>query len=764
MSVSSAQPEMNPTDIAATWTILSTQVEAFIQAWDTTPETTTRPPHPRDFLPEEASGVRQVLLVELLKVDLEYRWLHRGLPKTVAEYLAELPELGETPPADLLYEEFHIRRQSGDTVDPQEYFERYPSRANELRRLLGVEDVNRTTSMFSGRRHAQIAAIEAGMQIDDFDLLTHLGKGAFASVFLARQRSMQRLVALKVSGDRGTEGQTLAQLDHDHIVRVFDQRVLKDQGLRLLYMQYVPGGTLHAVVEAARQIPISERTGRLLLDVIDRGLENRGESRPSDSPIRQRLAGSRWPEVVCWLGARLARALDYAHQHGVLHRDIKPANVLLTADGSPKLADFNISFSSELSGATPAAYFGGSLAYMSPEQLEACNPAHERKPESLDGRSDLYSLGVMLWELMIGSRPFTDEQLSTGWGGTLERMTARRRAGIDPELLAQISSQGLPGMDLVLSRCLASEPDDRYSTGAELARDLELCLQPQTQRLLAPASQFSWRQLARRFPLSSIVAMAFVPNVAMAVFNYVYNEQQIIRPLFEKQPAAYDVFFRVQATVNAIAFPLGLGLAAYLTRGVARAMRSPSYRRELSFEELQALRKRTLRLGHFAAIIGTVLWFLAGLAYPVAIHLGLGGVPGWVYPHFLASMTLCGLVAAAYPFLTVTFLALRSFYPPLIRLDSIRAADLEQLIRLGRLSWLYLLLAAFVPMLAVGTLVLTGSTAQFALRILCGLGLAGLLLAFALVRTIQSDLAALAPAVSLPGTSAETTSESFGHF
>src|SRR5690606_31739579 len=106
----------------------------------TTPETMARPPHPRDFLPEEASGVRQVLLVELLKVDLEYRWLHRGLPKTVAEYLAELPELGETPPADLLYEEFHIRRQSGDSVDPQEYFERYPSRANELRRLLGVED------------------------------------------------------------------------------------------------------------------------------------------------------------------------------------------------------------------------------------------------------------------------------------------------------------------------------------------------------------------------------------------------------------------------------------------------------------------------------------------------------------------------------------------------------------------------------------------------------------------------------------------------
>ena len=83
----------------------------------------------------------------------------------------------------------------------------------------------------------------------------------------------------------------------------------------------------------------------------------------------------------------------------MLHRDVKPANVLLTAEPSPKLADFNISFSDKVDGATPAAYFGGSLAYMSPEQLEACNPAHARSADELDGRSDLYSLGMVLWEL-----------------------------------------------------------------------------------------------------------------------------------------------------------------------------------------------------------------------------------------------------------------------------------------------------------------------------------------------------------------------------
>ncbi len=218
--------------------------------------------------------------------------------------------------------------------------------------------------------------MQSGETLDDFDLLVELGSGAFAKVFLARQRSMQRLVALKVATDTSDEPQTLAQLDHDHIVRVYDQRSLPDRKLRLLYMQYIAGGTLQAVIQRVRQTPPAERNGKLILDVIDESLERRGESRPSESSMRAWLAKATWPEAVCWLGAKIARALDYAHRLGVLHRDVKPANILITPEGSPKLADFNISFSAKVAGATPAAYFGGSLAYMSPEQLEACHPGH----------------------------------------------------------------------------------------------------------------------------------------------------------------------------------------------------------------------------------------------------------------------------------------------------------------------------------------------------------------------------------------------------
>src|SRR4029079_5562122 len=182
---------------------------------------------------------------------------------------------------------------------------------------------------------------EAGFRVDDFDLLALLGEGQFAQVFLARQCSMQRLVALKVSGSRGVEAQTLAQLDHPHIVRVYDQRFLSDQQVQLVYMSYLPGGTVHHVLNEVKATSPERRSGQTLLKAVDAALHARGEVPPPASAVRAEWAARTWPAAVCTLGLKLARALDYAHQHGVLHRDIKPANVLLTPDGEPLLGDFN---------------------------------------------------------------------------------------------------------------------------------------------------------------------------------------------------------------------------------------------------------------------------------------------------------------------------------------------------------------------------------------------------------------------------------------
>jgi len=731
---------LTPDTAQHTWTVLSGHVEAFIQAWDHNAE----PPSPVDFLPAGPPAVRHMTLVELVKVDLEYRWIHRRTPRTIEEYSAAHRELARELPADLIYEEYHVRRRAGDGVSPQDYLLRFPARAAELKRLFGINPVERSTSLCRGSK-AHLQTIQSGERLDDFDLLVLLGKGAFASVFLARQNSMQRLVALKISADSGNEPQTLAQLDHEHIVRVFDQRVLADRGLRLLYMQYVTGGTLQGVVEIVRRTPAAEQTGKMLADAIADALSRRGESSSGTAGLATRLANRPWPEVVCWLGAKLARALDHAHGHGVLHRDIKPANVLVTAEGSPKLADFNIGFSSKVAGATPAAYFGGTVAYMSPEQLEACNPSHDRQPESLDGRSDLYALAVMLWELLTGERPFADEQLAAGWGATLAEMTARRRRGVDRDLAARVSRHWLPGFKDVLLRCLDPDLEKRPANGAALARQLELCLQPKAHTLLSPPVQ-NWRRLARRLPVIAVMFAAVLPNLLAAIFNYFYNRVEIIEHLQNSQKA----FEQIQATINAIAFPTGIFLVFWFTRPVAAALRLSDDNSTSSSDALPRLRRKCLRLGHLAAGISLALWLVAAPAYPIALQMEVGSVPISAYVHFVASLTLCGLIAAAYPFFGVTCLSVCSFYPALVRIESTTEEDREALIRLGRSTGLYLLLAASVPMLSVVILVIIGSQARFALGLLAAAGLAGFGLSFLAYRMLQSDLAALAQIAASP--------------
>ncbi len=151
-------------------------------------------------------------------------------------------------------------------------------------------------------------------------------------------------------------------------------------------------------------------SGQVIVDAVDQQLLQAGLPPLEESPRRQRLARSSWMEAVCDIGIQLSTALDYAHRQHVLHRDVKPANVLLTSEASCKLADFNISYSGELVGANPASYFGGSLVYMSPEQLDATRIQSEFRPSDLDERADVYSLAFLLWELLtlvqtVASRP-----------------------------------------------------------------------------------------------------------------------------------------------------------------------------------------------------------------------------------------------------------------------------------------------------------------------------------------------------------------------
>src|SRR4051794_1150302 len=256
----------------------------------------------------------------------------------------------------------------------------------------------------NGANDGHIGLPIVGQTVNDFDLLEVLGAGSFARVFLARQVSLGRQVALKVSRNRGQEARTLAILEHDHIVRVFSEVVDRDRDLRLLCMQYVPGATLEKVIAALCDRPPQQRGGRAVLDFLDAQVSAQTALDLGALRDREALAGMDHIEAGCWMGARLAEALAHAHGQGVLHRDIKPANVLVNRYGRPLLVDFNVAGGKFCEGRD--SQFGGTLAYMAPEHLDAFNPDDFTPPEAVEARSDVYGLGLVLYEWFTGQLAF----------------------------------------------------------------------------------------------------------------------------------------------------------------------------------------------------------------------------------------------------------------------------------------------------------------------------------------------------------------------
>jgi serine/threonine protein kinase len=736
-----AQSLMNH-DASQLWDRLSEAIDRLVGTW----EVAVEPPQLADFVPGGPPNLRRLTLIEVIKVDLEQRWQGLRFPKLLEEYLAEFPELAAdgAVPCDLVYEEFHVRRQQGQDVTLGEYCDRFPTRADELRRLLAVDAPTQSTVLVDARK---MPSFEPGQTIDDFELLAPLGRGAFASVFRARQTSMHRIVALKISRDRSFEPQTLAQLEHPNIVRVFDQRQVPSQNLRLLYMQYIPGGTLHGVLEHVRSHPAAIPSGKALLAAVDEALVRNGEQPPSDSLTRYKLAGATWPEVVCWMGARLAGALAHAHSLDILHRDIKPANVLIGADCQPRLADFNISCS-KLDGATPAAYFGGTLAYMSPEQLEAYNPAHSRKPDEIDGRADVYSLALVLWEMLTGVRPFSDVAMPADWSLALAAMTALRREGLPTADRARAPGDCPQEVAEVLLKCLEPDPAQRYASAAELARELELCLQPRARALLRTRGRL--RTFARRHPVSTTILLGLLPNIVLSALNVIYNFSQIVDDLGEQ---ARHVFFGEQImAVNSIAYTIGLGYIVRTRWQTFRALTTLARGKQLEEPPSYEMMRRCLRLGAATAAISAALWTVSGFVFPTWLRFGDSNAPisAAAYVHFVISNMLCGLIAATQSYYLVTYLSLRVCFPWLLQARGPDARVLPELGHIARLGRSVLGLTVSVPFLALAAL-LVNDVARDVLGAIAATGFLGCALGYWFDLTIRADLVALATAINPSG-------------
>jgi len=518
-------------------------------------------------------------------------------------------------------------------------------------------------AMPSARERGPMAMLP-GARVDDFEIVRLLGRGAFGHVYLARQLSLDRLVALKVSANRGSEGRTMARLEHQHIVQVFSEKVEPDFNQRLLCMQLVPGiglerliGTLHATHSGSRSLLPPEWNGAGLISIIDRSTSLPAALDPSALHDREALGGMDAIEATAWFGGRLAEALDFAHHHGVLHRDIKPANILVNSYGRPLLADFNIS--SQPVGSEPSGdeMFGGTFAYMAPEHLDAFNPGDPTGPEAVTANSDLYSLGLVLQQLLEGRMSFALPEKKENMVETLRKMADGRRSERPTVRVGAPTARKT--MERTLARCLEPKPENRFPSGAALGEQLDGCRRLRQAERQMPRMPAMIAPVLRR-PLMWLLVLIIAPQLVGSVVNVLYNTTQIVNRLNVDQKA---LFFDLVGVYNAIVYPLLTAFLIFIVRPVWSCWRALSSGSLVPDAQVEAARQQALKLPQWVALLTAVGWFPGGVLFPLVIAVALPTLSLPVAAHFIASFSLSGLIALAYSLCGVQWIVLRVIYP-----------------------------------------------------------------------------------------------------
>jgi hypothetical protein len=261
-------------------------------------------------------------------------------------------------------------------------------------------------------------------RIGNCRILAEIGSGGMAVVYRAVQEPLGREVAIKslkpsIAVDSGfakrfeREANFMASLQHENILHVHD--FIKDRGTMHIIMEYVQGIDLYDVLEMTPRLPI---------------------------------------DIAAVIALQVARALDYAHFRGIIHRDIKPANIMISKHGEVKLMDFGIARDDKLSDLTETGTGLGTPSYMSPEQILG---------DKLDFRSDIFSLGIVLYQMATGRKPFVEDDSRTVMQKIrLDRYTSPRK--LNPEVPR--------GLERIMARCMEKMPANRYPTTQALIDDL----------------------------------------------------------------------------------------------------------------------------------------------------------------------------------------------------------------------------------------------------------------------------------------------------
>jgi WD40 repeat protein/serine/threonine protein kinase len=326
--------------------------------------------------------------------------------------------------------------------------------------------------------------------LKDYELLEEIARGGMGIVHRARHRRLNRVVALKMVRETHLAGEAAARrfraeadaaasLDHPNIVPIYE--VGEDDGRMFYTMRLIEGGALSARIGEAQRAKDGQRE------------KAEAGQRPGGPPPAE-LAARSGAELL----AKVARALHYAHQRGILHRDLKPANILLDAKGEPHVTDFGLAkrLQSGLSSLTLSGASLGTPNYMAPEQARGGT-------KELTTAADIYSLGAILYELLTGEPPFR---------GATPLETMRRVVEEEPRRPSTVNWRIDRDLETICLKCLEKEPARRYGSAAELADDLERWLRDEPIQARPSSAREKVSKWIKRHPMRA----AFVGLAATA--------------------------------------------------------------------------------------------------------------------------------------------------------------------------------------------------------------------------------------------------------
>jgi WD40 repeat protein len=484
---------------------------------------------------EQAGALPFDELRAVLRSDQFKRW-QRGERVLVEVYRQRWPSLqaDEAAVLDLILNEILLREERAEAPQLEEYVQRFPAYAGKLQRWFEVQQTlqtnvlgNRAWPATLGKGPDQRAAdgalvaqeepgpaapaeavdsrvgtlvtptprrdavVNERVSVPGYEILREIGRGGMGVVYVARQRGLKRLVALKMilagqhagaeqAGRFRAEAEAVAHLQHPHIVQIYE--VGEHEGRPYFSLEYLEGGSLSRKLGG---VPLEPRQAARLLEM-------------------------------------LAGAMHYAHQRGIVHRDLKPANILLTAEGLPKISDFGLAKQmDEDRGQTQTGAILGTPSYMPPEQ--AAGQARVVGP-----LADVYALGAILYELLTGRPPF---RAANYWDTLLQ---VRTEEPVPPSHLQPKLPRDL---ETICLKCLHKEPGQRYASAEALAEDLRHFLAGEPIR----ARPTSWLERgikqARRNPMYFLLALTGVVLVAVAlggwlVAGHSQNPEKVLLFLF----------------------------------------------------------------------------------------------------------------------------------------------------------------------------------------------------------------------------------------